>query len=153
MSSQSPALHRTLEFFESLSPDSLTTLSDHYDSQARFIDPFNDVQGVDAIAEIFADMYEQLDHPGFTICSAFENQSDSDNGEHQAFVTWDFNFRFKRYRPQVWQKAHGSSHLRFNTSGRIQSHQDYWDSAQIYQALPLLGPLMHWLKGRMGSHD
>ena len=40
-----------------------------------------------------------------------------------------------------------ASHMRFAADGRVVYHRDYWDAAEeLYEKLPVLGPLMRWLK-------
>ena len=53
MNSVSPVdLDALVNFFESITPDTVAQLGHFYDSQARFVDPFNDVQGLAAIEHI-----------------------------------------------------------------------------------------------------
>ena len=47
------ATERICQFFETLSPQSLAQISAHYTPEARFKDPFNEVQGNAAIRRIF----------------------------------------------------------------------------------------------------
>ena len=57
----------------------------------------------------------------------------------------------RAYKPDVVQKIHGASHLKFDTTGRIAYHRDYWDAAdELYAKLPLIGPVMRYLKRRLG---
>ena len=116
-------------------------LAEIYTPDARFKDPFNDVQGLPAIQRIFEHMFMALDGPRFVIRDAIV-QGD------QCFLSWDFSFRMKRFNRQV-QVIHGGSHLQLSADGRILLHRDYWDAAEeLYEKLPVLGALMRWLKGR-----
>jgi ketosteroid isomerase-like protein len=132
---------RVVAMFESITPADVQRLPDFYAADARFKDPFNDVQGVAAIQRVFAHMFVALDEPRFAIRDVVV---DGD----QCFLTWDFQFRFKRFtrEPQV---VHGGSHLRWDAQGRIVLHRDYWDAAEeLYEKLPALGVLMRWLRRR-----
>ena len=41
----------------------------------------------------------------------------------------------------------GASHLRFDASGKVMLHRDYWDAAEeLYAKLPLLGAPMRLLQ-------
>lgn len=43
----------------------------------------------------------------------------------------------------------GGSHLKFTADGLVDFHRDYWDAAEeLYEKLPVVGRLMHWLKKR-----
>ncbi|WP_298833649.1 nuclear transport factor 2 family protein [uncultured Piscinibacter sp.] len=135
---------RVVAMFESISAADVARLGDFYAGDARFKDPFNDVQGVPAIQRVFAHMFAALDEPRFVV-------SDIVVDGDQCFLTWDFLFRFKRFS-RVPRAVHGSSHLRFDAQGRIALHRDYWDAAEeLYEKLPLVGGLMRWLKRRANS--
>ena len=134
------ATQRLIALYEQLSPAHLSELSAHYAPDAHFKDPFNDVRGVPAIAQIFAHMFATLDQPRFTVTQHIV-QGD------QAFLGWEFRFRMRRWRPQVEQCIHGATMVRFDTQGRVTLHRDYWDTAQeLYEKLPVLGCLMRWLR-------
>lgn len=136
-----PRVQAVVATFEDLTADRLDSLGSLYASDARFKDPFNDVQGRSAIRAIFAHMFQTLDRPRFVIQEVVV-QGD------QCFLSWDFHFRMKRFRRDA-QCIHGGSHLRFGADGRIALHRDYWDAAEeLYAKLPLLGSLMRWLKRR-----
>ncbi|PUE05887.1 isomerase [Limnohabitans sp. T6-5] len=132
-------------YFETLSPDSVAQLHTFYDAQARFKDPFNEVQGLAEIERIFRHMYAALEQPHFVITGQLVD------GE-QAFLTWEFRFRFKRFDSTTLQAVRGGSHLVFNAQGLVTLHRDYWDAAEeLYEKLPVVGALMRWLKKRANT--
>jgi hypothetical protein len=134
------ATARLAEYFEKLTPESVAQLPNIYDAQARFKDPFNEVQGLAEIERIFRHMYVALDGPHFVITGQLVDGA-------QAFLTWEFRFRFKRFDTQTLQVVRGGSHLVFNDQGLVTLHRDYWDAAEeLYEKLPLLGGVMRWLK-------
>lgn len=140
-----PHLHNFVEFFESLSPSSLANISHIYAPNARFKDPFNDVQGPVAVQHIFEHMYATVHDPRFVVVQAIQQGRD-------AFVTWDFHFRFQRFSPQVTQTIQGATHLQFDEHGHVLLHRDYWDAAEeLYEKLPAVGGFMRWLKRRAGQ--
>ena len=132
-------------FFETLSPQSVAQLHTVYEPQARFKDPFNEVQGLPEIERIFRHMYVALEQPHFVITGQLV---DGD----QAFLTWEFRFRFKRFDTHTPQTVRGASHVVFNAQGLVTMHRDYWDAAEeLYEKLPVLGGFMRWLKKRANS--
>ena len=143
-----PRVQAVVSLFESLSLADLPGLRGVYAADARFKDPFNDVQGLPAIARIFDHMFRQLGNPRFTVRDLV---ADGD----ALFLTWDFDFRRRRLNQPHGAAAmqiHGASHLRFNAGGRVAMHRDYWDAAEeLYEKLPGIGILMRWLKRRAGS--
>lgn len=132
-------------FFETLSPQSIAQLHTLYAAQARFKDPFNEVQGLPEIERIFRHMYVALEQPHFVITGQLVDGQ-------QAFLTWEFRFRFKRFDTTTLQAVRGGSHVVFNEQGLVTLHRDYWDVAEeLYEKLPVLGGLMRWLKKRANS--
>lgn len=129
-------------FFETLTPASLEGIGFVYAPQARFKDPFNEVQGVWAIERIYRHMFSTLQEPRFHVTGCVLQG-------RECFLTWDFTFRFRAIQPAVQQTVRGCSHLVLDASGRIAVHRDYWDVAEeMYEKIPLLGGLMRWLKRR-----
>ena len=125
--------------------ESLGELGRIYASDVRFKDPFNEVQGLAAVEHIFRHMFVQLEQPRFVvherICQG-----------QQAFLTWDFHFKFRRFDTVTEQTVRGSTHLVFNEQGLAVLHRDYWDAAEeLYEKLPWVGGLMRWLKNRARS--
>jgi hypothetical protein len=132
-------------FFETLSPQSVAQLHTIYDAQARFKDPFNEVQGLAEIKRIFQHMYVALNQPHFVVTGQVVDGT-------QAFLTWEFRFRFKRFDTTTLQAVRGASHVVFNESGLVTMHRDYWDAAEeLYEKLPVLGGVMRWLKKRANT--
>jgi ketosteroid isomerase-like protein len=140
----SHAVERIDVFFENLQPQDLAHLGQYYTEDATFKAPFHAVQGVAAIAGIYARMFENLHEPRFVVTGRIQQ------GE-QVVLTWDFHFRLRRYRSHQSQCIQGASVLRLGSDGRIHQHQDYWDAAQLYEKLPAAGALMRWLRRRVGS--
>lgn len=139
------AVTRVVAFFENLTPASLASLPAFYAAHARFKDPFNDVRGLDAIVQIFAHMFETLDAPRFVVRERIVQGS-------QCFLSWEFHFRFRRFRQGQAQVILGGSHLVLDDAGRVVLHRDYWDAAEeLYEKLPVVGGAMRWLKRRANS--
>lgn len=134
---------RVLQFYQSLTPQSVAQIDHVYDEQARFVDPFNDVQGAAAVRQIFTHMFANLDEPRFEVHSAL-------TGGDTCLLLWTFHCR-RQGRPQALS-LQGMSHLRYGADGRVALHQDHWDpSRQIYERLPLLGALLRWLRRRLSA--
>ncbi|MCF8209597.1 MAG: nuclear transport factor 2 family protein [Rhodoferax sp.] len=139
------AVTRLVQFFETLTPQSVEQLAQHYAASARFVDPFNDVQGLPAIAHIFDHMFVQLESPRFVVTRQIVQGA-------QCCLTWDFLFEFKRFAPGTPQTIRGATHLEFSPQGLVLLHRDYWDAAQeLYEKLPVVGSLMRWLKKHANS--
>lgn len=138
------ALARLRAYWETLSRERVAAIASVYADDAYFRDPFNEVRGLDALRKVFDHMYDSLDEPRFRI---IETILEGD----AAVLIWDFEFRVKKWKPEVTQTIHGLSHVRFGPDGRVTYHRDYWDAAgELYAKLPVVGPLMRYLARRMG---
>lgn len=130
-----------VRWYDTLTPESVARIGDHYAEDARFKDPFNDVRGLAAIEAIFARMFRQVDQPRFTVTGRFA-------GEGGAMLLWDFSFR-SRNGGAPWL-IRGASHLVFGPDGRVVAHRDYWDAAEeLYEKLPVLGWVLRKVKARL----
>ena len=132
-----------IDWFENLSAETLDELPRFYAPDAQFKDPFNEVRGSEAIKKIFRHMFEQVEQPRFVIGSRF-------SGDDGVMLLWDFHFRTRGPLRQTAMTARGATHLRFDATGKIVLHRDYWDVAEeLYAKLPLLGCVMRGLQ-RLG---
>lgn len=139
------AVARIVVFFEQLTPADLAAIDSFYAPQARFKDPFNEVQGVAPIRQIFSHMFVALHEPRFVVTGRVVQGA-------QCFLTWDFLFRFRNFQQGSTQTVRGASHLVLDAQGLITLHRDYWDAAEeLYEKLPVVGGLMRWLKKRANS--
>jgi hypothetical protein len=137
-----PRLARLAAFYESLSPGTLDRLGELYAASARFIDPFNDVTGLEPLRRVFEHMFQTLGAPRFVVV-------DAQAGERSGFLLWTFHFRRADGREQ---QILGTTHLRFDDQGLVLLHHDHWDAAgQLYETLPVLGMLMRWLRRRLSA--
>ena len=142
MRHEDPRVARVIERYEALTRAGLPQLDELYRPEARFKDPFNEVQGLAAIRRIFEHMFDTLDTPRFVIRDAVAQHD-------QAFLTWDFHFRTRRRNAAAFT-VHGATHLQFASDGRIVVHRDYWDAAEeVWEKVPLRGGLLRTLKKRL----
>ena len=132
-----------VDFFETLTPQSLDRFPEFYAADAWFKDPFNEVRGVDAIQRIFAHMFGQVDEPRFVVS---EQVADA-NG---AVLVWTLHYRSRGASNVEELVIRGVSHLKFDADGKVAFHRDYWDTGEeLYMKIPLLGALMRFLRRRL----
>ena len=89
-----PRIDRIVTLFETLTAADVARLREVYTPDAKFKDPFNEVQGVAQVQRVFAHMFVALDEPRFVVRDIVV-QGD------QCFLTWDFVFRFKRLEREL----------------------------------------------------
>jgi ketosteroid isomerase-like protein len=134
---------RYASFFETMTPEALDRLADVVTDDVHFVDPFNDVHGVEALRRILAAMYRDTQDPRFHVTHrAFDGDV--------CFLRWTFSARVRALGGD-WCIA-GMSELRFDPDGRVREHIDHWDAAgQLYERLPGLGWVLRRLRRRL-SH-
>ena len=138
-----PGLDALVGWFETLSPQSVARTAEFYAPGARFKDPFNEVQGVQAIAHIYAHMFVQVHAPRFRVLDRVQDAGG-------ALLTWEFSFSGKPGSQTT--VVRGATHLKFDAQGRILEHRDYWDTGEeLYAKVPVLGALMRWLRRRLSA--
>jgi hypothetical protein len=128
-----------VRYFETLSPESVDQLPRLYAPDCRFVDPFNDVRGCERVAAIFRHMFDQVDAPRFIVRERVCDDA-------RVLLTWDFEFRFHRWRAGELQRIHGASLITFDAAGLVALHRDYWDAVELYERLPVIGGLLRLLK-------
>ena len=134
-------LDNLLLWYATLTPKSVRDAKHFYQTDARFKDPFNDVRGIAAIEAIFAHMFASTQNPRFIF-------GEKIGQDHQAFVTWIFEFSLKG---KAYSVA-GASHLRFGDDGLVIEHRDYWDAAEeLFQKLPIVGGPIRWLRRQFAA--
>ncbi len=144
LNTRSTHLRGVVDFFDEFSEAAVASIKFLYAVDVYFRDPFQEVRGIAELERIFGHMYVTLHEPKFQIIETIEQGSD-------AFLTWDFVFRFKRFSPTLTRTIRGSSHLKFNADGKVVYHRDYWDAADMYNELPIIGKLMRALKRRVAE--
>jgi len=138
----SAPLQAYVKLFAELTESDLERFESYFAPSARFKDPFNDVRGVAAIQRIFAHMFATASAPVFRIQSVMESQ-------RQAVIHWQFHCLVGKGKDTDYT-IDGLSLVRFNATGLVEEHIDYWDAAeQFYMRLPLLGGLLRLIARRM----
>jgi len=134
-------LDKLLDWYSTLTPESVRRVAEFYGPDAHFRDPFNDVRGTQAIQRIFDHMFETTENPRFVI----KDRMIQDN---QGFATWlfEFDLRGKHYTVE------GSSHIWFAPNGLVTAHRDYWDAAEeLFEKLPFVGNLVRFLRKKFSA--
>lgn len=132
-----------IHLLERLDRSNLEQLRAVLSKDVLFSDPFNQVNGADAYLALLGEMFERLNSVSFTV-------HDSQQQDAVAYLYWTFS---GRSGVTGWLNFQGSSRLTFDVYGKIDRHQDFWDSADLYEKVPLLGALFRWLRRRVAFRE
>ena len=126
---QKNIVKKYINLFTKLTLDNIDDFDDLVSENIIFVDPFNDVKGVNAFKKIFYHMFENVKEPKFRIV-------DFSMGKKRVFLKWKMTFiAFKSL-----QTIEGMSELLLNDAGKVTSHIDYWDSLNgLYIKIPFIG--------------
>lgn len=124
------ALEAYCRLFEHLTADRLDELRGLCAADVRFVDPFNEIAGIDRYIALYAHMFRTVDAPRFRI-------ADRALGTRSGFIRWRFTGRFRGRDVAI----DGVSEVLFDpATARISAHIDHWDAAaQVYSRLPAVG--------------
>ncbi len=139
------ALNRYVDWLTRLSPDTLNELHGLAAPQMTFRDPFVEVQGPDAVIDLFARMFRGLRGVRFDV-------TDRALGADNAFLEWTFTCRPRPFGPKI--RIEGVSRIGLDAEGRVVRHIDDWDAnQQLFSRVPVLGPAWRRLQARwVGGH-
>lgn len=139
------SLDDLVDFYQTLTPESVTRFADFYSEDACFKDPFNEVRGLPAIERIFTHMFKQVEAPRFAVIERLV----ADNG---VMLVWELHYRVRWWGGGQPQVMRGVSHLRFDGSGRVNYHRDYWDTGEeLYAKLPGVGCLVRGMRRALSA--
>ena len=151
-------MHPTVERFQSfysdlkhssenLSADNLNTYNSNpklqalYSDDITFIDPVHSISGIQQLAAYLQGNCQQL------ISCRFEVES-INQLPGEAYIHWRMSYQHPKLIGGRISTIDGISHIKFDD--KVHYHRDYFDmGAMIYQKLPLIGPVIRYIKNRM----
>ena len=108
----------------------------------HFVDPFNNVIGLEKVQAIFQHMYRKIKNARFIILNS---ALDLKNPDPVGLIRWRMEGNLK-LNDRPWP-IEGMSEIRFSADGRVCEHIDHWDSGeQFFERLPLIGWLVRLIK-------
>jgi steroid delta-isomerase len=135
-------LQNYTDYFEQLSIASLDQLDRVMTEDVHFVDPFNDVRGLESVRKIFVHMFSNLDDAKFTVTYA----AVTGGAEQHGLLRWELSALLKG-KPYT---IVGMSDVVFDADGRVKEHIDHWDAAgQFYERLPFIGWLLRTIRARL----
>ena len=133
-----------LKLYNQLDKSNLELLNEVYADNIIFEDPLHRIEGLPALTDYFANMYENLNQGQFEIHTSFEQ-------DDQASVYWVMTFSHKKIKQGQSLKVNGNTYLEFE-NGKVVYHRDYFDAGEmIYQHLPVFGTVINLIKHRTAA--
>ena len=118
-----------LNLFSNLDKERIEKFDNLVVNDIIFIDPFNNIKGLDNFKNIFYHMFDTVEEPKFEIVYYAQNKD-------HIFLKWKMTF----YAFKASQTIEGMSDITLNKEGKVISHLDYWDTLNgIFIKLPFLG--------------
>ena len=118
-----------LDLFAHLNKENIENFDDLVVDDIIFVDPFNNIKGLNNFKKIFYHMFDKVEKPKFYIVNYAQIKD-------HIFLKWKMTF----YAFKVLQTIEGMSDITLNKEGKVISHLDYWDSLNgIFVKLPFLG--------------
>ena len=122
-------INNYLNLFSNLNKENIKKFDDLVVKDIIFIDPFNNIKGLDNFKNIFYHMFDTVKEPKFDIVDYAQNKD-------HIFLKWKMTF----YAFKASQTIEGMSDITLNKEGKVISHLDYWDSLNgIFIKLPFFG--------------
>ncbi len=139
---EAEAIERFKEFYAVFSEERIrASVRDVYADDAYFRDGFRQVRGSGNIEAYFVDTTEAIHECIFDI-------QDVACHDGNCYFRWIMKLTLKRDLERPLEAA-GMSHVRFDSAGKVIFHQDYWETAALYERLPVIGSLIRWVKKRI----
>ena len=136
------AIEKFYDFYKVFSADVIRkSIKDVYAENAYFRDGFREVQGAENLEKYFLSSTETFHECTFDI-------QDVASHEGNYYYRWVMNLFLKRNKDEKLQ-AVGMSHVRYDKNGKIIFQQDYWDTGVIFEKIPVLGPIITWIRNRI----
>lgn len=136
-----PAIEVFKGTFQRLNTGSLHLLAELYSEQVVFQDPFRRIEGLSALRQYFAKLYQNAISTSFV----FEEEC---TGKGKAIVSWTLSLRHPRLNGGDLIQVPGVSHIRYRN--KVYYHRDYFDGgALLYEHVPLLGSIVRAVKRSM----
>ena len=141
----SQLIEQLKESYHHLDVASIPKLRSCYDDNVFFIDPVNEIAGLDALLSHFQSLYENLIYCRFHFHDEAQCIVDS-----ECFLQWTMEFQHARLNRAKTISVTGISHLKFNK--RVYYHKDWYDlGAMVYEHVPVVGGVIKLIKKKQAS--
>jgi len=125
-----------IHMLKNYGPEAIQELYSIYTNDVQYEDPINKGKSLAHLKLILEDLLKVFKGIQF-------ESIHSTHDDEFAFVSWKMSYKFRNRDYQI----DGVSRLRFNGSGQITEHKDYWDASfPLYGTFPIIGLIMKLIK-------
>lgn len=122
---------RYQSFFETLDDSSVDRFRNLATADVRYRDPLMDSKGIDAVVASMHRWFGDLEGIKFKMTRYAVD-------DLVVFQHWIMRFRVKKLPKRAWE-LEGVSKITFSREGLVVDQVDYWDTAPMFQSVPVLG--------------
>ncbi|WP_096087814.1 nuclear transport factor 2 family protein [Agaribacterium haliotis] len=136
-------LPRLKEFYRNYHSADLQCLNELYSEQLEFIDPLLALNGIAQLRSYFEHGREGLSYCSFDFLHC-------DEGQACCTIQWRMHVSHRRLNSAKRFSIEGVSVLRFDDTGLICYHRDYYDLGELfYERIAVIGAVVRALKKRI----
>lgn len=141
MKQMTPA-EKTIHVFNALRKDNLEILNDYYAKDLVFEDPLGKIEGLTAMKNYYAVMYENVTEIRFDFSKTIAQGN-------EYFFRWKMVLKSSKLNGGDEIAVEGGSMILFNDAGLVTYHRDFFDmGAMIYEHIPVLRTVIKAIKKR-----
>ena len=139
-------LNRSIEFFTNLDKNHMELVDQFYDKNVIFQDPIHQLTGSSAVRAYYEGLYKNAESVRFEYTKKLEDQN-------TVVLVWRMFLKTAAIKNGNEITVDGTSVITFDgPNGKAISHRDYFDMGEfIYEQIPILRSVIHYIKGRMAG--
>ncbi len=136
------------EFFISLNKHTMGLVDEFYDENIVFRDPLVEINNRKEMKNYYTNLYNNVESISWSF-------SEEINEKDNSVLAWKMTLLAKNFNGNKPVVVDGVSVIKFGgKEGKAVYHQDYFDlGAFVYEGLPILGPIVRFVKSKMASHQ
>lgn len=132
------------EAYAELTAEKITHFPDLYAPDVVFIDPVQQIYGVQDLQAYFFRITEQTHFHRVNVIRAFSSENDF-------FILWEMTYAHANLEQGEDIFVEGATHLRWEAE-RIIFQRNYYDmGAMLYEHIPLISRVVRYMKGKVAG--
>ena len=138
------AIERFKDFYAIFTPENVSArVRNVYAKDAYLRDAFKELNGIEDIQAYMLRLLNAVESCTFEFLDVAVS-----GGEY--YFRWVLESKSKAIKKGQIMRSYGMSHIRFDETGKVTFHMDYWDSASgLLEHIPLLGGLIKFIKRKV----